>query len=163
MDDFIENNRWAIIGDIGQLLESEVNPLPNEGSTRWAAWEYGVLSRVDTPETVRVLFQARQHMLDDDDANGDEFIKHIQENLGRFKIYPNSVAKILHDDMHTLLKEFFGESIGKNVVTKKIEAMGLQCLHQISKPGKARVWLFRRDGGPLTPEHILAANSPPAN
>jgi hypothetical protein len=163
LKDFIESNRWAIIGDIGQLLESEVHPLPDEGSTRWAAWEYGVLSRVDTPETVRTLIQARQGMLDDDDANGDEFIKHIQENLGRFKIYPKSVAKILHDDMHTLLKEFFGEPIGKNVVTKKIEAMGLQCLHRISKPGKARVWLFRTDGKALTPEQISAAMSPPAN
>jgi len=163
LKDFIENNRWAIIGDIGQLLESEVHPLPDEGSTRWAAWEHAVLSRVNMPETVRALFQARQYMLDDDDANGDEFIKHIQENLGRFKIYPKSVANILHDDMHTLLKGFFGESIGKNVVTKKIEAMGLQCLHQISKPGKARVWLFRRDGGPLTPEQISAAMSPPSD
>lgn len=163
LNDFIENKKWAIIGDIGQLLESEVHPLPDEGSTRWAAWEHGVLSRVDTPETVRALFQVRQHMLDDDDANGDEFIKHIQENLGRFKIYPNSVAKILHDEMHTLLKEFFGEPIGKNVVTKKIEAMGLQCLHRISKPGKARVWLFRTDGQALTPEQISAAMSPPAN
>lgn len=163
LDDFIENHRWAIIGDIGQLLESEVHPLPNEGSTRWAAWEYGVLSRVDTPETVRTLIQARQGMLDDDDANGDEFIKHIQENLGRFKIYPNSVAKILHDEMHILLKEFLGESIGKNVVTKKIDAMGLQCLHRISKPGKPRVWLFRRDGWPLTPDQISAAMSPPSD
>ena len=104
-----------------------------------------------------------QGMLDDDDANGDEFIKHVQENLGRFKIDPKSVAKILHDDMHILLKEFFGESIGNNVVTKKIDAMGLQCLHQISKPGKARVWIFRRDGWPPTPEQISATMSPPSD
>ena len=162
LEKFIEDNRWAIIGDIGNLLESEVPPLPNAGTTRWAMWEHGVLSRVNTPEIVRELIKTRQVTFDDDDANGGEFIKHLHENSAAFKIYPGSVAKILHSDMHMLLREFFGKPIGKNVVTKNIEAMGLKCLRQVFQTGKARVWLFRTDGQALTTEQISAAMSPPA-
>ena len=162
LGEFIEDHRWAIIGDIGNLLESEVPPLPNAGTTRWAMWEHGVLSRVNTPEIVRELIKTRQVTFDDDDANGGEFIKHLYENSATFKIYPGSVAKILHSDMHMLLREFLGKPIGKNVVTKNIEAMGLKCLRQVSQTGKARVWLFRTDGQALTPEQISAAMSPPS-
>jgi len=62
-----------------------------------------------------------------------------------------------------LLREFSGKPIGKNVVTKNIEAMGLKCLRQVSQTGKARVWLFRTDGQALTPEQISAAMSPPSD
>jgi len=154
LNEFIDQNRWAIIGDIGHLLTSDAHPLPDEGSTRWAAWEHGVLSRVNQPEEVRTQIVAKQGSVDDDSANDQEFVSHIEENMERFKIYPSGIARIQHHDMHTLLKEFLGQSVGKNVVTKKVEAFGIPCLHQVTSPGKARFWLFRVDGEPITPEQI---------
>lgn len=131
LNEFIDQNRWAIIGDIGHLLTSDAHPLPDEGSTRWAAWEHGVLSRVNQPEEVRTQIVAKQGSVDDDSANDQEFVSHIEENMERFKIYPSGIARIQHHDMHTLLKEFLGQSVGKNVVTKKVEAFGIPCLHQV--------------------------------
>ncbi len=159
LNQFIEDNRWDIIGDIGQLLKSEVHPLSDEGSTRWGAWEHGVLSRVNTPEIIRTLIKTRQVMFDDNNTNSGEFIKYLNENLVILKKYPGPVINILHNEMHMLLKEFLGKSIGANVVTKNIQAMGLKCLKQVSQASKARVWLFRTDGQALTPEQITEATS----
>lgn len=154
IEEFIKNKRWSIIGDIGELLASNGFDLPNEGSTRWAYWESAVLSKVNNPVQVRELIKSRQGQLDDDDANGVEFVKHLQENFHRFKVGASPIAKIPHKAMHELLEEFLGEKLGKNVVTKKISALGLPCLHQVAKPGKLRVWLFRKDGQELTPTQI---------
>lgn len=44
---FIEGNRWKIIGDCLALLRQRSKPLARY--SRWAAWEAGVLSRVDDP------------------------------------------------------------------------------------------------------------------
>lgn len=159
LDDYIESKRWAIIGDIGQLLLSDGQTLPDEGTGRRGEWERDVLSKLDHPLQLRQLMKSREKQVDDDAANGFEFIKHLEENLQSKQIYPSAIARIPQVKMHELLIDFLGERVGKNSVKKKVEALGLPCLHQVLKPGKPRIWLFRKDGQALTPEQIESATT----
>ncbi|MCH9656032.1 MAG: hypothetical protein K0U86_18910 [Planctomycetes bacterium] len=161
LEDYIENKRWAIIGDIGQLLLSE-QTLPDAGTGRRGKWERDVLSKLNHPLQLRQLMKSREKQVDDDAANGHEFVKHLEENLQSMKIYPSGIVRIPQVKMHELLADFLGERVGKNSVKKKVEALGLPCLHQVVKPGKLRVWLFRKDGQALTSEQIESATNLPA-
>ena len=163
LEEYIKNHQWEIIGDIGELLMSDSPTLPNEGTGRRGEWERDVLSKLNEPTSLRQLMRGREKEVDDDAANGFEFVKHLEENLQSKKIYPLPVARITQAELRELLADFLGEKVGMNAVKKKVEALGLPCLHQVTKPGKARVWLFRTDGQALTPEQISAAMSPPSN
>jgi hypothetical protein len=79
--DFIEANRWAIIGDILKILEQPGATLAKY--TRWASWEHGVLSRVVTPDACQAENLERQAQVNDDDdekcAVRAQFKKEIRE------------------------------------------------------------------------------------
>jgi hypothetical protein len=162
ISDFIEEYKWDIINHIGHLLRSAGPELSDEGCTRWGLWERDVLMKVEDPLEVRELLVERQKEVDDDDANGAEFVKHLRETLYARPMYgpsPTGVCSITHCEMRELLQEFLGEKIGKNVITKKVEALGLPCLHVHASPGKSRTWLFREDGQPLTEEQTAACTN----
>ena len=57
--DYIEANRWAIIGDIIALLRGDM-PVPvSSRCTRWGAWEQDVLACVPHPEACQDLIEQR--------------------------------------------------------------------------------------------------------
>ncbi len=166
ISDFIEEYKWDIINHIGHLLRSAGPELSDEGCTRWGLWERDVLMKVEDPLEVRELLVERQKEVDDDDANGAEFVKHLRETSYELQawVMPHSelcsgVKRITHNKMRELLQEFLGDKIGKNVITKKVEALGLPCLHVHASTGKSRTWLFRKDGQPLTEEQIAACTN----
>jgi len=161
VDEFIKNNTWSMIGEIGELLQSTGNPLQNEVIIRFGPWVYGVLSKVEDPLDVLNMIKKRQSQIDDDASNSDEFLQHILEDLNITRnSAPQDVEKIQHNKMHELLVSFYGKgyNVGKNIVKKTIEGMGLPCLKQVVAEGRSRYWLFRRDGQKLTPEQIEAGS-----
>ena len=161
VDEFIKNNTWSMIGEIGELLQSTGNPLQNEVIIRFGPWVYGVLSKVENPLAVLNMIKKRQSQIDDDASNSDEFLQHILEDLSFTLRSPEqTVEKIQHNKMHELLVSFYGKgyNVGKNIVKKTIESMGLPCLKQVVAEGRPRYWLFRRDGQKLTPEQIEAGS-----
>ena len=161
VDEFIKNNTWSMIGEIGELLQSTGNPLQNEVIIRFGPWVYGVLSKVENPIDVLNMIKKRQSQIDDDASNSEEFLQHILEDLSITLRSPEqTVEKIQHDKMHELLVSFYGKGyyVGKNNVKKTIEGMGLPCLKQVVAEGRRRYWLFRRDGQKLTPEQIEAGS-----
>lgn len=70
VEDFIDEHRWAIIGDI--LAELRREPLQLGEHSRWGLWESQVLCRA-SPEPAEVLrvIEERRKEADDDDAEAD--------------------------------------------------------------------------------------------
>src|SRR5262249_23257416 len=66
---FIQNHRWAIIGDIIAKLQAPGKDL--EQSYRWASWGRDVLSRVSDPAECWKVIQERRGEVDEDSAEGD--------------------------------------------------------------------------------------------
>jgi len=160
---FVEEFRWEIIAEIGQLLQGPGIELSDVGSSRWAPWESSVLSRVSYPEAVRAEFIAQQAQLDDDAANIEEFLRLLRDPHHRTKygieelLNPiNSIGLrvFTHAEMQELLTVFLGKSIGANNVRKTIESFGLPCLRQIENSERQRLWVFRYDGNALTDDQI---------
>jgi hypothetical protein len=156
---FVEGNRHLIIGDIGLLLESQGHPLPNSGSTRWATWEAGVLSKADHPEECRKLIIARQKIINDDVSGAKEFVELMQIELPRsgpfYETNQNhKVASATINQMAELLQKFTGNKVGLNKVSKLIKMMGLQCLHRVEKKGHKSYYLFRKDGKRISAKDI---------
>ena len=154
VETFVKANKWKIIGDIEHIMVSEGHTLPESGTSRHGAWEAGVLSKLDSPQELRDVIKNRGKDFDDDAAIGFEFHKFLEESLDNFQSDSNPIVRLTHVQMQNFLKDFLGEPVSVQSVKKKVDAIGLPCIHQVNKPGKPRVWLFRRDGEPLTSEQI---------
>lgn len=64
---FIEEKRWAIVGDLLAILR-QPKSLPDTFTySRWGAWESEVLSRVADPIAGQSVIQARRKSVDDDE------------------------------------------------------------------------------------------------
>ncbi|MCI0376095.1 MAG: hypothetical protein L0215_00665 [Gemmataceae bacterium] len=61
---FIEENRWAIVGDCLEILRAPGTKLAKY--SRWGAWEAGVLARVGDPAECQRVIRERQEEVDDD-------------------------------------------------------------------------------------------------
>jgi hypothetical protein len=66
---FIEENRWAIIGDLLAVLAGPKTAL--SACTRWGTWEQSVLACVDEPEACQALIAERQAAIDGDQEDAD--------------------------------------------------------------------------------------------
>lgn len=77
--EFIRQNRWEIIAELGEILQSRVDP--GESKTRWAAWEREVLSKVDAPAACRAVILERQGLVDDDNEERDVVESYFAERL----------------------------------------------------------------------------------
>lgn len=159
---FVAENRWEIIGDVIALLKSEGTSLAPNHTTRWGAWDNGVLSKLQSPEQLRALIIKRQTAIDDDATEGQEFYEFLKEKCsltcGQFPCGIQSVSTgvvgIRQSKLMELCQEFYSSKIASNVVTKKVNALGLQCLEQVCKKGKPRRWIFRLDGNKLTKKQL---------
>ncbi|MDB5350433.1 MAG: hypothetical protein JWN86_1680 [Planctomycetota bacterium] len=76
---YIGENRWAILADIGAILDAEVPALA--ARTRWASWEQGVPARVEDPEACQALIRERQGEMDDDEHDRDLVLAYFREQL----------------------------------------------------------------------------------
>jgi hypothetical protein len=69
---FIDENRWAIVGDIITELKRTVPALPKY--SRWSAWEKSVLAHVAEPNECQKVIEERQGKVDAD-AEDAELIR----------------------------------------------------------------------------------------
>ncbi len=76
---YAKEHRWEIIADVGEILTSEAGPLTPK--TRWAAWEQGVLSKVDLAERCQELVRERMMTADADDEEKEIVAEHFREML----------------------------------------------------------------------------------
>jgi hypothetical protein len=153
---FVEENRDQIIGDIGLLLSSPGNPLPNNNCTRWANWEAGVLNKVDQPVECRNEILSRQAKFNGDASDASGFIDLILEQYPPYGNHTQSIVirQITYPNMVELYKTFSGKTIGRNKIVDVIKVMGLDCLINYRKNGRPGVYLFRTDRKPITSDDV---------
>jgi hypothetical protein len=66
---FIDENRWAIVGDLLAILAGLKAELPTY--TRWGSWERSVLACVEKPDVCQALIAERQAAIDGDQEDAD--------------------------------------------------------------------------------------------
>lgn len=162
----IQEHQWQIIGDIIAILKSEGSVLPANNTTRWGSWEAGVLSKLPSPDQLRQEIIKRQSAIDDDASEAEAFLEFLQSNLSTLCIIPVENAapgslpvKLTQSNMRDFWQEFSNTKIAMNSVKKKIDSLGLGCLKQVGKKGRAKTWLFRPDGKNLTRSQLSTATN----
>lgn len=147
IDSFIEEHRWAIIADIVSLLAKEGDQLPDEGSTRWAAWEKDVLSKCQMPIALRTLIVARSIENNDDLRSSAEFFDQLKEffDSNQYGVsLHGEVYCFSHDILAKQLSEFYGKTIAKNCVGKQIKIMHAPWLRKMKDNHGRCTWQFHR-------------------
>jgi hypothetical protein len=165
---FMADYKNEIIGDILRMLQTTGVDLPDEGTTRWGYWEKAVLSKIEQPEKVRKTIVSRQTEIDDDKNESESFADFLIDRsaYSGFSFVPecNGVFRITQEQMHKLFNDFSGTKVGRNVVAKRINAYGLECLRQVGDKGRTKTWVFRSDRKKLTrrdlkgPPHKTSGN-----
>jgi hypothetical protein len=84
--EFIEANRWDIIGEILDVLGKPVDALRGFKFTRWSSWEAGVLARTGNAHELQKVILERREEVDDDAAVTEEvrdaFIEMLRDRFG---------------------------------------------------------------------------------
>ncbi len=120
LDNFIDNNREQIFGDLIGLLRSETHHLVD--FTRWSTWERAVLQRFPTPTDIQRVIVERQSEIDcegeENDLISECFERHLLEvfaDCDRRRIHvPSSLAA-------TWLNEATGENHGQTKATQELK------------------------------------------
>jgi hypothetical protein len=79
--EFIEANRWEIIGDIVATLRRPVATLVDFPYSRWSAWEMGVLARTGNAHNLQDIITQRRQEVDDDSAISEDVEASIRDML----------------------------------------------------------------------------------
>jgi hypothetical protein len=67
IETYIEDKRWAIIGDLLAIIRQRKSLPADFGFTRWGAWEGEVLSCIADPVASQSLIMSRRKAVDDDE------------------------------------------------------------------------------------------------
>ena len=155
---FINDNRCAIIGDILACLRNDGVDLNEHTTSRWGEWETGVLSRVSSPEHVRVVICERQHSIDDDDAEGAGFVEHLK--LVPLYGHTNDVVRTFNNtQMQEHLQVYRDKKVAGNAVKKHIEHMNISksVLWQTAPNGRSVIWHLQVDDETPSPSQSPAS------
>jgi hypothetical protein len=137
---YIEENRWAILGDLIAILKDPGTAL--ERYCRWGAWENLVLSRLPEPSEAQQLIRERQDAVDDDmeeaaivrEAFADELKKRLHDpGHDRVFIPTHTVAEIIATAT--------GEKRPTNKASAFLKTLGIGELRKSAKDG-ARGWTW---------------------
>ena len=79
VDRFIESHREEIIADVAAFFQRPQKTLTR--FTRWASWERAILSRLDKPEALQVLIEARATSADEDKSTAEAIREYFGEQL----------------------------------------------------------------------------------
>lgn len=85
--EFIDANRERIIADCIGFLQRPAKPMKRNG--RWAAWESGVLSKVDHPDECFSLILDRRGDIDVEQEEGEIIEDHFSEKLAWLEYAPD--------------------------------------------------------------------------
>lgn len=136
----VEENRWAIIGDIAAAMA--VEPVELETATRWASWERGVVSKLNNPRDIIQTVITRQSEFDFDSESESEIEDHFEKRLSEFgyetdktwihisnmvatKWYTEATGdRIGVSKMKRAIKQAFGEGLLKRMRENPCRAYG---------------------------------------
>jgi hypothetical protein len=145
------DHRWAIIGEIIQLLQSEgVSVTPR---TRWGPWEEGVLGKTSLVAECQTLIVERQHEMDVDEDETDAVSEFIAERLEMHDCDPRKERILIKATrLIAWLEEATGERINRANYRRKLKELNLPRLKEYKNDG-LRGWLWTgpeaRDNTPV--------------
>lgn len=121
----IAENRWAIVGDILAELRRPLPPVRT--SSRWGAWEAGVLARsTDDLEACQQVIAARQEEVDDDRTEMLLVRETVIALLKSRKVDPDrETYRLDASDIQAIMCEARGESVKKNSACKAFYRLGI--------------------------------------
>ncbi len=156
---FIEANRWAIIGDIIAALKAPAAPFSRH--SRWWAWEDEVLARVGDPAECLKVITERQGEVDEDAAEADVVRAVFVERLTDWQLDPvRQVLWIPSRLIAYLVNEATGEQRQPNKATAYLRTLSIQELRQSNRGKEGRGWLWRGAKAPLDAETIIVTVDP---
>jgi hypothetical protein len=145
---FVEANRWAIIGDLLAILKRPVSTL--QGYSRWASWENAVLSRVAEPGGAQKVIEERQAAVDDDQAEADLVRDAFRVALKQRSHNPDADAVLIPAAIAaTIVTEATGDKRGGSWAGRYLGTLSIPELRK-SDRGTARGWAWRGKDSPPT-------------
>lgn len=149
IDEFIEDNRWAIIADIIAKLNGPSNPMTSPNS-RHGAWESAVLSKLPDPDALAALIAERRIETDGDDEEGADVENTVADAL-RMKGF-DPAADYVWISSDAIVEIVKGFSPHKSVTwtmrwLKKVCTAKLTPCRNTAKRGCD--WNYRADESPL--------------
>jgi hypothetical protein len=139
--EFIDEHRWAIVGDIIAKLKA---PAPDlERYSRWSAWEREVLARVRGASHCQEVIEARQGEVDDDKAEADLVREAFVNELRRRGHDPSTaVVWIPAATAAEVLNAALGEKIPVNRASIHLKTLSVPELRKSDHNG-VRGWSWR--------------------
>jgi len=154
--DFIEANRWAIIGDIMAALQAEAPRLKRH--SRWGAWESAVLARVADPSECQAVIAERQGEVDEDAADAEVVRAAFADELRKRGHEPGAEAVwIPSATVANIVNAATNDNRPTNKATAYLRTLSIPELRE-SRRGAGRGWTWRgsnagaAESTPLGPE-----------
>jgi len=138
--DFIESNRWAILGDLVAKLRTPAPKLSQH--SRWGVWEDLVLARLPRPADTQRIIEERQAEVDDDREEASFVREAIAAALQRRGHYPETQNIFIPSaDIRTIVNDATGEKRPVNKSSAYLKTLGIQELRK-SDRGHGRGWIW---------------------
>ncbi len=142
---YIESNRWQIIGDLAAFLAGPLFPL--EKFTRWGKWERDILARLPEPGEAQRVIVERQKQVDADDEESADIEDHFRQQLEALGYDPDvDAVHIPNTIAHDWYKRATGHDTSTTGVTRAINQAAnegtLRCLriNPGRKHGRGLLW-----------------------
>lgn len=135
---YIDENRWAIIGDIAAVFEREPSKL--EKVSRWGSWESAVLARLPRPEKLQETIETHQSGIDADAEEMNLIREAIMDEIRRLGYDPDtSYILITSKVMANIFERATGDKKAPNKVSAYIGTLGIPELRKSMDTAK-RGW-----------------------
>lgn len=141
--DFIETNKWEIIGDILADLRAHAPKLARH--SRWGAWEDVVLARLPDPAAVQSLIEDRQAAIDDDQSEAELVRDAFEEELHSRGQYPDlAVVRMPSRFVAMIVNKALNEQKPVNKVSSHLKMLAIAELRKSDrKDFRGWVWYGR--------------------
>jgi hypothetical protein len=150
---YIEEHRWAIIGDILAALRRPAAATLKQYS-RWGPWEKDVLARVPEPEECRRVIAERQADVDEDAADADLVRDAFAEELARRGHRPDREAVWMPSRVvAAVVNGASGEHRPPNKASAYLRTLAIAEL-RASRRGFGRGWVWRGKAAPAEAEPV---------
>jgi hypothetical protein len=142
---YIDANRWAVVGDLLALLRGDKPKLARY--SRWGAWEQEVLACVPNPEECQAEIGRRQKEVDGDqeesDLIRDAFVRELQS---RRHDPATEVVFIANDDAAAIVNAALGDrdQRGTQSASRYLGTLAVRELRKVKRSDLGgRGWLWR--------------------
>jgi len=138
---FMRENRWEIFAEIASILASE--PGPMNPTTRWAAWERDILSKLDDPWACQRTMTERQDAVDHGNEDRDTVRDALCARMSAEGIEPDRAwLKIPSRTMAEIVSEAMRKHFETSTSTTFVKGLGIFELTQIRRED-FRGWMWR--------------------